>query len=163
MLVEVQDRVEGRWHIRVVPPPEVALRGFTVGLVGEDGVPLGPAVVAAQDAGPAWLLEVRGPCTLPPGAIVRVILHGDGRDVMTFDTVVALRQGLHAWLSADAQLPLVSRAEFEPLGPEDRARLAARWCWLQTRAEAEKGACPPLSAEVQDMLSEMGVDVDDVR
>ena len=161
MLVEVQDRVEGRWRIRVVPPPEMALHGFTVGLVGEDGVPLGPAVVAAQDAGPDWRLEVRGPCTLPPGAIVRVVLHGDGRDVMIFDTVVARRTGLHAWLSANAQLPLVSRAEFEALDRGARKRLAARWCWLQPQSEA--GACSPLTAEAQDLLSEMGVDVDDVR
>ncbi|MSQ01484.1 MAG: hypothetical protein EXR71_06280 [Myxococcales bacterium] len=159
MLVEVQDRVEGRWRIRVVPPPDEALRGFTVGLVGEDGVPLGPAIVAAPDAGPEWLLEVRGPCTLPPGAIVRVILHGDGRDVTISDVVVARRRGLHAWLSAHAQLPLGSRAEFEPLKSEDRLRLAARWCWMQ----ADSAPCSPLSAEAQDILSEMGVDVDDVR
>lgn len=162
MRVEVLDRVEARWRVRVVPPPDLHLRGFTVGLVGEDGLPLGPAVVAAPEAGPEWTIEVRGPCTLAPGTIARVVLHLHDGEALTYDVGLARRRGLQAWLAADGLLPVISRAEPQRLSPAARRALARKWCWAAP--EQEEGACaaPELSAELRDVLSDLGVDLEDV-
>ncbi len=153
------DRIESRWRVRVVPPPELPLRGFTVGLVGEDGLPLGPAVVAAPDAGPEWVLEVRGPCSLSPGTIARVVLHTEGGGASVVDVVVARRRGVQAWLAADGILPVMSKAEFQPLAAGERKRLGRRWCWTAPAAAEECGA--ELSDELKDALAHLGVDLDE--
>ena len=159
LAVEVLERVESRWRVRVVlsAPPA---RGYTVGFVGEDGAPLGPAVVAPEGAGETEIVEVRGPCSFPPGAVVRVVLHTEGGPVQTHDVVVARRRGLHFWLSAGGRLPLVSRAEPEALGAAARARLAARWCWFG--APEDSRPCPTLDPALKEMLEECGVDPDSV-
>lgn len=161
MRVEVLDRVDARWRVRVVPPPDLQLRGFTVGLVGEDGLPLGPAVVAAPECGPEWLIEVRGPCSLAPGTIARVILHVEGGEAVTYDVGLARRRGLQAWLAADGLLPVMSHAEPQRLSAAARRALTNRWCWVAP--EGGPPACgAEFSAELRDVLSDLGVDVEDV-
>jgi len=162
--VEVLERVESRWRVRVLLEVSAPPRGFTVGFVGEDGTPLGPAVVAAEGMGREVVVEVRGPCTLPPGTVARVVLYTDGIPAETCEVVVARRRGLHAWLSADSRLPLVSKSQPEPLRASDRARLQQRWCWFAAEDEAAQ-ACAhevPLPDDLRDMLAEFGVDEDDV-
>jgi hypothetical protein len=148
--------------VRVSLPEGPRTGGLTVGLVGEDGVALGPAVVAPEGCLDCVEVEVRGPCHLPPGAVARVVVHGGAGEATTHETVLAQRAGLHAWLMADARLPLTSRAELKPLAAEDRRRLAERWCWFGSEAPAEACDCASLPAELRDMLSEFGVDADEI-
>ena len=163
MKLEVLDRVDQRWRVRVHLPEGEACRGFTVGFVGEDGAPLGPAVVGPEGACGACVVEVRGPCTLPPGAVARLVVHTTAGGELTCDETAAQRRGLHAWLNADSRLPLVSRAEPESLGVTARRRLGARWCWLAPE-DLPGGTRPsePVPPDVRDMLAEFGVDADEV-
>ena len=148
MNLEVLDWVDARWRVRVDLPPGVVVRAFTVGLLGEDGAPLGPAVV----------VEVRGPCPLPPGAVARIVVDVEGGAVLSLEMVVARRRGLHAWLSAAGLLPVTSNAALESLTATEKRQLARRWGWL---AEAE--APPPsLDPDLREMLAEFGVDPTDV-
>ena len=161
--VEVLERADSRWRVRVVLGESAPLRGFTVGFVGEDGNPLGPAVVAPEGVGRDAILDVRGPCTLPPGTVARVVLYVDGVPAETCEVVVARRRGLHAWLSADDRLPLVSRAQPEPLSPSQRRCLAERWCWFAAEGELPAAGCgAALPDELRDMLAEFGVNADEV-
>lgn len=162
MNLEVLERVDSRWRVRVDLPVGAPVRGFTVGLVGPDGIPLGPAVVGPESPGARVVLEVRGPRELPPGAIARIVVHIEGGPVLTHEVVLARRRGLHAWLSADGRLPVTSTAEVAPLAPADRRQLARRWCWLQSESAATAKPTEPLSAELRDMLADFDVDADDV-
>lgn len=163
MNLEVLERVDSRWRVRVDLPVGAPVRGFTVGLVGPDGIPLGPAVVGPQSPGASVVLEVRGPCQLPPGAIARIVVHIEGGPVLTHEVVLARRRGLHAWLNADGRLPITSTAEVSALASGDRRQLARRWCWLQTESDATVAKpAKPLSAELRDMLADFDVDADDV-
>ncbi len=154
---------DSRWRVRISLPAGLAVGGLTVGFVGEDGRALGPAVVAPGGSASSVELEVRGPCRLPPGAVARVVVHGAGGEATTHESVLAVRQGLHAWLKADSCLPVASRAELKPLGAADRRRLAERWCWFggSTHAAAECGDST-LPDDLRSMLDEFGVDPDDV-
>lgn len=162
MNLEVLERVDSRWRVRVELPMGVPVRGFTVGLVGPDGVPLGPAVVGPESPGAIVILEVRGPCQLPPGAIARIVVHLEGGPVLTHEVVLARRRGLHAWLSADGRLPITSTADVAPMGTKDREQLARRWCWFAAQPTRGTKGSDLLSAELRDMLAELGVDADDV-
>ncbi len=158
MNLEVLDWVDARWRVRVDLPPGVVVRAFTVGLLGEDGAPLGPAVVGPEAPGASVMVEVRGPCPLPPGAVARIVVDVEGGAVLSLEMVVARRRGLHAWLSAAGLLPVTSNAALESLTATEKRQLARRWGWL---AEAE--APPPsLDPDLREMLAEFGVDPTDV-
>jgi hypothetical protein len=142
--LEVVGRHDMRWRLRVDVPGDIRVSSALVGLVGEDGHPLGPAVVAGPVERGSFTVDVRGPCALPPGAVARVTLDVAGEEPITHDLLLAERRGLHAWLRADARLPVESRAEFADLSRTERRRLAAVWCWLEEQEAS--GAVPTAPA-----------------
>jgi len=154
---------DSRWRVRVSLPPGSLAGGLTVGFVGEDGVALGPAVVAPEGCTTSVEVEVRGPCRFPPGAVARVVVHGAGGEATTHESVLALRAGLHAWLKADSRLPLVSRAELRAFTAAESRKLADRWCWAGRGAVVEPGCgCEGVPDDLRSMLSEFGVDADEL-
>jgi len=157
----VLDRVDMRWQVQLELSPALPVRGLTVGLVAEDGRPLGPAVVAHPGESGLVELSVRGPCTLPPGTVARVTLDIEGQPAVTHDLVVDRRRGLHAWLHADGALPLESTAELQALSSSEARRLARAWCWLG-QPEPEEPDCGCAPDDMKSLLRDCGVDVDDL-
>lgn len=158
MNLEVLDWVDARWRVRVDLPPGVVVRAFTVGLLSENGAPLGPAVVGPEAPEASVVVEVRGPCPLPPGAVARIVVDVEGGAVLSLEVVLARRRGLHAWLSADGLLPVTSNAALESLTGAEKRQLARRWGWF-AGAEAPQADLDP---DVRDMLAEFGVDPADI-
>ena len=166
MHVELLAWRDSRWRVRVSLPAGHAVGGLTVGFVGEDGRALGPAVVAPEGCASSVEVEVRGPCRLPAGAVARVVVHGARGEATTHETVLAQRAGLHAWLKADARLPVVSRSEPRALTAAEVRELADRWCWFGgdtpcADSEADSGA-EALPDDLRSMLDEFGVNADDL-
>lgn len=162
MKLRALDRVDTRWRMRFDLSSALSVRGLTIGLVAEDGRPLGPAVVAQADGSGEVSVDVRGPCTLPPGTVARVVLDLDGEPPLVHEILVDRRRGLHAWLHADAHLEVSSGAPLAPLSPGEGRALARVFCWAgppEVDLSAECGCPPP---EVADLLAECGVDVNDI-
>ncbi len=165
MQVELLAWRDSRWKVRVSLPPGIVAMGLTVGFVGEDGVALGPAVVAPEGCLASVEVEVRGPCRLPPGAIARVVVHGAGGEATTHEIVLALRAGLHAWLKADSRMAVISRAQPRSLSAGESRTLGDRWCWLgpsNVSAPGEVCGCERVPDDLRSMLSEFGVDADEL-
>ncbi len=162
MKLTALDRVDTRWRMQFDLSSQLAVRGLTIGLVAEDGRPLGPAVVAQADGSGVVSADVRGPCTLPPGTVARVVLDLEGEPPVVHELLVDRRRGLHAWMHADARLEVGSTAEVAPLAASDARALARVFCWLspEESAEAADCGCPP--PEMADLLAECGVDVNDI-
>ncbi len=163
MKLTVLDRQDMRWRLQLELSPTLPIRGLTVGLVGEDGRPLGPAVVAQPAPGGLVEVNVRGPCTLPPGTVARVTLDIEGEPAVTHELVVDRRRGLHAWLHADGDLPVDSPGELQALSASEMRKLSRAWCWLgvpEAVAPAPDCGCPPDA--MIDLLRDCGVDVDDI-
>lgn len=159
------ERVDLRWRLHLELPSGLALSGLTAGLLTEDGRPLGPAVVSPVPDGSEIVVDVRGPCSLPQGTVVRVTLDVVGESPITHDLLVARRRGLHAWLHADAKLSVESSHKLEGLTLSHRRQLASEWCWVAPATD-ELGGCAPcgesLPDEMADLLRDMGVDVEEI-
>ena len=158
------ERVDLRWRIRLEMPAGVPLSGLTAGLLADDGRPLGPAVLAPAPTSDEVEVDVRGPCSLPQGTFLRVVLDVVGESPITHDLLVARRRGLHAWLHADSRLPVVSDGKLAGLSLSERRRLGAEWCWIAP--PADDASCAPcgsaLPDDMSDLLRDMGVDVDEI-
>lgn len=146
-----------RWRVRVELDDPSAVRGLTVSLVAENGRPLGPAVVAPADIGVCWVADIRGPPHLPPGTIVRATADGEW-GVVQEEIGVDPRRGLHAFLHADARLPLDNKPRGAALSGKETARLGRLFPWMC-------GCAPPTPVdedEVSALLREMGVNPGEV-
>jgi hypothetical protein len=163
-------RVANRWRVRVEVPEGLRLRGLTVGLWGEDGRPLGPAVVAPQGLGADFEAELAGPCPLPAGAQVRCV--ADVEDVQPIEQSIGLdrRHGLHAFLHADLRLDLLPVPKGAAVTREESRRLARAFPWISREPPAaaeppvvDAVATSPAPAEdLRSMLKDLGVeDVDE--
>ncbi len=109
-----------RWRVRVDAGACTSLAGLTVSLVNEQGRAIGLPVVAPEEAGRCWDAEIMGPAQLPPGTVVRAVAELDGCMVEE-EVSVDARRGMHAFLHADARLPL----ENDPRGSAMTARESA--------------------------------------
>lgn len=150
-------RICDRWRVRVELGEPRAVRGLTVSLVAENGRVLGPSVVAPQDIGSCWVADLRGPPHLPPGTVVRATADGEW-GVLTEEIGVDPRRGLHAYLHADARLPLEGKPRGAALSDRETTLLGRIFPWMC--------GCGPAAAakddEVEALLREMGVDPGDV-
>jgi hypothetical protein len=178
--LELVGRFDNRWKLRLELPPGVPLSSITVGLVDETGRNLGAAVVEQGPFGAVAEVAVRGPCSLPAGTRAQVILQVEGEGSVVHHLRVARRSGLHAWLHADARLPLESRAEFADLSNSERRRLGDALCFLVPASAAEAGCgceesvvdpvsspTPPpkkgcVADDLMDLLGDLGVDTGDL-
>jgi hypothetical protein len=159
------ERVDLRWRSTLELPAGVPLSGLTVGLLSDDGRPLGPAVVAPVPEGSEVVVDVRGPCSLPQGATLRVTIDVSGEGPVTHDLRVARRRGIHAWLHADSCLSVESSGKFVGLSLAQRRLAGKEWCWLAP-ADDEPGCTPcaseSLPDEMAELLRDFGVDVDEL-
>ena len=134
---------ENRWRVRV--ELDFAPEAMTIGLVSEDGKPLGPAMVAPPDGKNAVIAELSGPCQLPAGAVVRCVVDTHcGCWMQEFP--VDERRGIHAFLMGDT--PLVVESEEKGVGLElsQIRKLSQSFSWL--KKEKKKAArWEPASAE----------------
>ncbi len=144
---------ENRWRVQV--ELDFAPEAMTIGLVSEDGKPLGPAMVAPPDGKNAVIAELSGPCQLPAGAVVRCVVDTHcGCWMQEFP--VDERRGIHAFLMGDT--PLVVESEEKGVGLElsqirklfhsfpwlkKEKKKAARWA----PASAEQDLSAPLAAQ----------------
>ena len=160
-------RAAHRWRVRVEMPPGCRPRGMTVGLWSEDDKPLGPAVVAPPGVDGAWEVEVSGPSPLPPGTRVRCVADAAEKGELVYWLGVDRRRGLHAFLHADARLPVESSARGAAMSEAEVERLARSFAWIRPEPELRvRGGGPCSSAELppemQAMLrEEFGVELDD--
>lgn len=162
-----------RWRVRVELPCGVRPLGLAVGLWGENDAPLGPTVVAPHGFEGPWEPELAGPSPLPPGTMVRCVADIEASAPLVYWLGLDARRGLHAFMHADARLPVVSTATGRAVGSDERARLAVAFPWLQGRgvasepdAEADEPGAraddPSLPPDLKDLLrDEFGVDLDD--
>lgn len=151
-------RVADRWRVRVALPDGVRPRGLTVGLWDESGQLLGPVVVAPEDAGSCWVAELRGPCQLPPGTLVRATLDTEDGFTVEEDLGVDPRKGLHAFLHADGRLPVQSAPTGAALSGRETAALARYFPWI---CACPTGA-PAEDDDLAELLSAFGVDAADL-
>lgn len=149
---------ETRWRVSL----ELGFcpRGVTMGLVSEDGKPLGPAQVAPPEGQRSFTVELSGPCQLPAGAVVRCVIDTEC-GLWTKDFPIDQRRGLQAFLYADARLPVESSEPIRALSGEERGRLSELLPWL-ARAPEAPGCCGG-GDDVLGMLREVGVDVDELE
>lgn len=160
-------RAANRWRVRVELPPGCRPRGMTVGLWSEDDKPLGPAVVAPPGVDGAWEAEVYGPSPLPPGTMVRCVADAAEKGELVYWLGVDRRRGLHAFMHADARLPVESHARGAAMSEAEINRLALAFRWVRPEPEVRaRGAGPCMGAElppgVADLLrDEFGVDLDE--
>lgn len=156
-------RADNRWQVRVDVPCERAISGLTLALYGEEGRPLGPLVVQPVSGGGTFTVDLRGPCSLPPGTVVRCVADIEGGGAIEETLPVDRRRGLHAFMHADARLPLSSRVRGEGFSNGERRRLQGAFPWLAACEAAE--APPPVAETEPDLVSllrdEFGVDVGD--
>lgn len=142
-------------------------------LVGEDGRALGPLVVQPIDGATTYTFDLRGPCDMPPGTVVRCVADVEGGGAIEEVLVIDRRRGLHAFLHADARLPVTSKARGEGLSRTERRRLAAAFPWVCTNAvpadpppvvtPIEPNEDPTLSPDVLSMLrDDFGVELDEI-
>ncbi len=166
-------RGASRWRVRVELPVGPRPRGLTIGLWGEDGVPLGPAVVAPANTPRVWEAELAGPLQLPPGTQVRCIADLEGGPPEEVWLGVDRRRGLHAFLHADGWLPVTSTCAGVALGSSEIRRLAEAFPWmLPDPAVADAAVAPAdlgavaagteaLPVGLRELLAEeFGVDVE---
>ena len=159
------ERVDLRWRLHLELPGGVLLSGLTAGLLTEDGRPLGPAVLAQAPEGTELVVDVRGPCSLPQGTVLRVTLDVVGESPITHDLLVARRRGLHAWLHADAKLTVESDHQLVGLTHGNRRLLANEWCWIAPPGDemgANSACVDALPDDMADLLRDMGVDVEEI-
>lgn len=153
-----------RWRVRVELPLGFRPVGLTVGLWGEDDKPLGPAVVAPAGVDGLWEAELAGPMALPPGTMVRCVADVDAPAPVVYWLAVDERVGLHAFLHADARLPVGSVAKGRAVEAKELTRLAGAFPWLQPARAPCAGsvADPDIPEELKDLLrEEFGVDLDE--
>ncbi|MFZ5476098.1 MAG: hypothetical protein ACOZNI_04930 [Myxococcota bacterium] len=153
-------RVANRWRVRVEVPEGLRLRGLTVGLWGEDGRPLGPAVVAPHGLGSAFEAELSGPCPLPAGAQVRCV--ADVEDIQPIEQSIGVdrRHGIHAFLHADQKLQLDPVPAGAAVTRAETRRLASVFPWMCRGAPAAE--VEPAASDLRSMLKDLGVeDVDE--
>lgn len=148
-----------RWRVRVEAGACRELAGLTVSLVTESGRALGPSVVAPEGAGPCWIAELRGPPQLPPGTVVRAVAEVDG-SVIAKEVGVDPRRGLHAFLHADARLPVETEVKGAALTAREANRLGKVFPWVC-------GCGPPAGADaggddLDAMLREFDIDPADL-
>ena len=153
-------RVESRWRVRVDLPCGHDVAGITLGLVAEDGRLLGPQMVASGGEESCFIAELGGPCLLPPGTVVRCVAdYADGRSE---EATVRLdrRSGLHAFLHADARLPVLSRVTGESLTRNERRRFGGSYPWVSV---CDTCVDPAAKDDLLSMLKdEFDVDPDDL-
>ncbi len=136
-------------------------RGITVALMDETDRQLGPAVVSPPTPAGPTCFDLRGPCLLPPGTVVRCTVDVADGTTYILEHPVDRRRGFHAFLHADALLPVTPVATLVGLEPADQARLAERFPWLRPPAKVAGSCCD--DAEVLQMLrDEFDVDPDDI-
>lgn len=148
---------ETRWRVQL--DLSFCPRGVTMGLVSEDGKPLGPAQVAPPEGQRSFTVELSGPCQLPAGSVVRCVIDTEC-GIWTKDFPIDQRRGLQAFLHADARLPVDSSEPIRALSQAERGRLAELMPWL-IRAPEAPGCCGG-GDDVLGMLREVGVDVDEM-
>jgi hypothetical protein len=161
-------RAASRWRVRVELAPGFHPQGLTVVLWGEDGKPLGPAVVAPANTPAVWEVELAGPVPLPPGTQVRCMADIDGAAPEVCWLGVDRRRGLHAFLHADGRLQVDSTCDGAALVPREVELLARAFPWVRavpvpTCGTAARPVTPgdELSPALRDLLKdEFGVDVD---
>ena len=153
-----------RWRVRVELPGGFRPLGLTVGLWGEDDKPLGPAVVAPGGVGGAWEAELAGPVPLPPGTMVRCVADVGTAAPLVYWLGVDERTGLHAFLHADARLPVGSTAKGRVIEEKELSKLAKAFPWLAPAHAPcpDVAAEPEISDDLKDLLrDEFGVDLDE--
>ena len=131
MTVTFLGRSQSRWRVRVDLAEVEDASALTIGLVDESGRELGPAMVAPAPVERCCLVELNGPADLPPGTVVRCVADRSAGPPLQEEVGVDARRGLHAYLNADARLPLISRAEFQAVEGEDYERLVSVLPWLR--------------------------------
>ncbi len=169
-------RCDNRWRVRVDLPAGVEVEGLTLALVGEDGRALGPLVVAPIDGASTYTFDLRGPCDMPPNTVVRCVADLVGGGALADVLVLDRRRGLHAFMHADARLPLESKSRGEGLSNTERRRLGAAFPWLvgcpegvvaehsvpEAEADPEFSPDPGLSPDILSMLrDDFGVELDE--
>lgn len=160
-------RCENRWKVRVgIQDPSVT--ALTIGLVTEDGKPLGPALVTPMEGAGELTLVLAGPCTLPSGAQVRctVDLQADAESTVGNQTVIEefsvdQRHGVHAYLHGDGLLGVESTERGTALTPDELCNLSARFPWIYQKPKPQKTACCEEDDNLLSMLrDEFGVETD---
>lgn len=127
-------RHDNRWRVRV--ELDFAPDALTIGLVSEDGKPLGPAMVAPPDGRSSVIAELGGPCQLPAGARVRCMVDthcGCWMQEFSLDE----RRGLHAWLKGDTPLVVESNERGLGLDAGHIRRLSNHFAWLKKSTKKE--------------------------
>lgn len=146
-------RNKNRWRIRLECP--VPVRGVTAGLMAEDGRPLGPAVVMPGSALRVFEMELRGPCALPAGTVVRCTADPLEGPTLVDDFPTHARQGLHAFLHADVRLPVESIGKWGEIGKAERKQLSRLLPWLAPAPAPKDFDCPDsLDKDLLRMLRE---------
>jgi len=148
-------RHDTRWRVRL----ELGFcpKGVTMGLLSENGKPLGPAQVAPPEGRHSFTVELSGPCQLPAGAVVRCTIDTEC-GIWIKDFPLDQRRGLHAFLHADARLPVDSSEPIRALSAGERGRLTELLPWMAHTPKA--AGCCEGSGDLIGMLKDFGVDVD---
>ena len=149
-----------RWRVRVDAGVCRSLAGLTVSLVNEQGRAIGLPVVAPEEAGRCWVAELSGPAQLPPGTVVRAVAEQDGC-VVASEVGVDARRGMHAFLHADARLPLESDPKGTAMTAREASRLGAVFPWVCGCPSDVPG--PDGEDELDAMLREFDIDPADLN
>jgi hypothetical protein len=152
-------RCEKRWRVGL-NLHNTAVSTLTIGLVSEDGRCLGPAVVTRPGASDELVVELSGPCTLPGGARLRCILDtpsGSSTEELCLDP----RQGLHAYLHGDGQIPVESTETGVAISKEALCRLSAALPWLYRKPAPSKNCGCPEEELLSMLKDDFGVELDE--
>lgn len=150
-------RCDQRWKVRVDWDPRTPLAGLTLGLHDEDGRPLGASVVAPAGVQPGYVAALGGPCSLPPGAVVRCVADLASGQAEEAELSLDAHHGLDAFVRGEHRLRLVSHGSFRALSEPELEALGAAFPCLGPRAE--DGPADDVRTMLRD---EFGVDPDDL-